>query len=67
MSSILDRATHKKIELDAMYRLEHGTEDKAKLKAAVPGVAQIAEHQSTKKEDYLLNQLARQKFRVRLD
>ncbi len=59
-----DRETHKKIERDAMYRLEHGSDDKNKLKNAIPGIKQIQALQMEKKDDYLLNKLARQKFRV---
>ena len=59
-----DRETHKKIEQDAMYRLEHGSDDKNKLKSAIPGIKQIQALQMDKKNDYLLNKLARRKFRV---
>ena len=59
-----DRETHKKIERDAMYRLEHGSDDKNKLKSAIPGIKQIQALQMDKKDDYLLNKLARRKFRV---
>ena len=59
-----DRETHKKIERDAMYRLEHGSDDKNKLKNAIPGIKQIQALQMEKKDDYLLNKLARRKFRV---
>ncbi len=59
-----DRDTHKKIERDAMYKLEHGSEDKSILKNRVPGLKQIEALQLNKKDDYLLNKLARNKFRV---
>ena len=47
-----------------MYRLEHGSDDKNKLKSAIPGIKQIQALQMDKKDDYLLNKLARRKFRV---
>ncbi len=47
-----------------MYKLEHGSEDKSILKNRVPGLKQIEALQLNKKDDYLLNKLARNKFRV---
>ena len=49
---------------DAMYKLEHGVSDKDKIKAAKPTIHQLTQMQYDKKDDYLLNKLARNKFRV---
>ncbi len=48
-----------------MYKLEHGAEDQAKMKKAIPGIAQIERMQAQYKDDYMLNKLARNKFRVK--
>lgn len=58
-----DRESQKKLALDAMYKLEHGSEDQSKVKKAMPMLARMAEKQAGLKEDYLLNKLAREKFR----
>ena len=63
---LTDKSTQKKLALDAMYKLEHGVEDKVKVKQAIPGLGQLEQVQALKKDDYLLNKLARQKFRVRV-
>ena len=47
-----------------MYRLEHGADDKGKIKAAIPGIKQIELQNRQWKDDYALNRLARDKFRV---
>ena len=52
------------MKLDAMYGLEHGTEDRAKLKARLPGLHDIERAQSKWKDDYELNTQARNMFRV---
>ena len=64
MFYIQDRDTHKKLVTDAMYKLEHSSEDSAKLKRVAPTIGTIEERQSQWKDDYLLNKLARAKFRV---
>ncbi|XP_074642683.1 coiled-coil domain-containing protein 130 homolog [Tubulanus polymorphus] len=58
-----DRSKIKKLATDPMYKLEHGSEDKTKIKNAVPALAQISDIKSVYKDDYMLNKLARQKFR----
>lgn len=58
-----DRASQKKLATDAMYKLEHGFEDKGKSSAAFPGIIQIEKRQALYKDDYMLNKLARKKFR----
>ena len=59
-----DKDTHKKLALDAMYQLEHGANDKTKMKKAMPALAEIEEKQSVNKDDYMLNKMARNIFRV---
>ena len=59
-----DKSDIKKLATDAMFKLEHGVEDKAKQKKVIPGIAEIAEAQSSKKDDYMLNRIARNMFRV---
>lgn len=64
LSYLADRESQKKLATDSMYKLEHGTDDVNRSKAAIPGIAQIVELQAMHKDDYLLNQLARKRFRV---
>ena len=64
---IVDKATQKKLATDAMYMLEHGVDDKAKVTAALPGIAQIEQLQTAWKDDYSLNKQLRNKFRVCVD
>ena len=47
-----------------MFKLEHGVNDKSKIKNRIPGLNELAELQSVKKDDYMINKLARKKFRV---
>ena len=47
-----------------MFKLEHGTDDKQKLKAKIPGLAEIEGAQSKWRDDDLLNSQARSMFRV---
>ena len=49
---------------DAMFKLEHVANDQAKIKMSIPGISEITQLQKQKKDDYLLNSLARKKFRV---
>ena len=62
--SFLERDTIKKLATDAMFKLEHGVNDKSKIKNRIPGLNELAELQSVKKDDYMINKLARKKFRV---
>lgn len=55
----------KKLETDAMYRLEHGAADQGKLQRALPTLSNIQEAQSAWKDDFALNSMLRRKFRVR--
>ncbi|KAI0230604.1 coiled-coil domain containing 130 [Lamellibrachia satsuma] len=59
-----DKNTQKKMATDAMYMLEHGVDDKAKIKAALPGIAQIEQLQTAWKDDYSLNKQLRNTFRA---
>lgn len=54
-----------KLEMDAMYQLEHGAKDQSKLQRALPTLQNIQEAQNAWKDDFVLNSLLRQKFRVR--
>jgi len=63
---LADRATQKKLALDSMYKLEHGVDDQSRGKSSAPTIAQVVELQAAHKDDFLLNQLARKQFRVRL-
>uniref|UniRef100_F6YF99 Probable splicing factor YJU2B n=1 Tax=Ornithorhynchus anatinus TaxID=9258 RepID=F6YF99_ORNAN len=53
----------KKLETDAMFRLEHGTADRGKLQKAIPTLSNIQEAQSAWKDDFALNSMLRRKFR----
>ncbi|XP_020654410.3 putative splicing factor YJU2B [Pogona vitticeps] len=52
-----------KLETDAMYRLEHGSNDQSKLQRVLPTLQNIQEAQSAWKDDFALNSLLRRKFR----
>uniref|UniRef100_A0A8C3TF77 Probable splicing factor YJU2B n=1 Tax=Chelydra serpentina TaxID=8475 RepID=A0A8C3TF77_CHESE len=53
----------KKLETDAMYRLEHGAVDQSKLQRAIPTLSNIQEAQSAWKDDFAINSMLRRKFR----
>ncbi|CAG5122071.1 unnamed protein product [Candidula unifasciata] len=59
-----DKATQKKLATDPMYKLEHGTDDQQKGKAKVMSLAQIEESRMSMLDDYILNRIARDKFRA---
>lgn len=48
-----------------MYKLDHGGKDKEKLRAAIPSLSELQEHQAGWKDDFDLNRTLRKKFRVR--
>ncbi|KAG2470427.1 CC130 protein, partial [Polypterus senegalus] len=52
-----------KLETDAMFKLEHGTQDKEKLQRAIPSLANIIDMQEAWKDDFQLNCQLRNKFR----
>ena len=62
---VSDKNDIKKMNSDAMFKLEHGEDDKAKLKAKVAGLSELEAKQSRWKDDDLLNAQARNVFRVR--
>ncbi|XP_069127802.1 coiled-coil domain-containing protein 130 homolog isoform X2 [Argopecten irradians] len=59
-----DKATQKKLATDAMYKLEHGSDDKDAGKSRVMNLGQIEGQRDQWKDDYLINKLAREKFRT---
>lgn len=61
---ILDKATQKKLATDAMYKLEHGSDDKQRGKLVIPTIGQITDERYQYKDDYIINKIARDKFRV---
>lgn len=61
---LVDRATQKKLALDSMYKLEHGVDDQSRGKSSAPTIARVVEMQAAHRDDFLLNQLARKRFRV---
>lgn len=58
-----DRATHKKMATDAMFKLEHGSDDHKKGRAVVMNLSNLEGRRDEWKDDYVLNKIARQKFR----
>ena len=49
---------------DAMFKLEHGSDDVKKGKAIVMTLSNLEGRRDGWKDDYILNKIARQKFRV---
>ena len=49
---------------DPMYKLEHGSDDKDRGKVNQMSVAQIEDMRESWLDDYMLNKMARNKFRV---
>lgn len=60
----IDRATHKKLETDPMFKLNHDFVDKTKKLDAAPEFHDIVDKRSEWRDDYSLNKMARQAFRV---
>ncbi|XP_025109725.1 coiled-coil domain-containing protein 130 homolog [Pomacea canaliculata] len=60
-----DKGTQKKLATDPMYKLEHGSDDQYRGKSSVPSIAQIEDMRDAWQDDYILNRLARNKFRRR--
>ena len=50
--------------IDPMFKLEHGSDDTVKGQKAKANLSIIESMRQDKKDDYLLNKLARHKFRV---
>lgn len=60
------RETHRKLETDPMFALEHRTDDVQKKSDAVPTMEKLEERQGRWKDDYLLNKAARNKVQQAL-
>lgn len=60
-----DKEVSKKLANDAMFKLEHGVEDKDKKKAAAPIIYKLENLQGRWKDDYALNQHLRKQFRTK--
>ncbi|XP_076440746.1 coiled-coil domain-containing protein 130 homolog [Babylonia areolata] len=58
-----DKATQKKLATDPMYKLEHGSDDKQRGQTTQMSVAQIENSREVWLDDYMLNKIARNKFR----
>ncbi|KAJ8306449.1 hypothetical protein KUTeg_016994, partial [Tegillarca granosa] len=58
-----DKATQKKMATDAMYKLEHGSDDIQQGNSRKQNLGHLEDRLSQFKDDYLLNKLARGKFR----
>jgi len=50
--------------IDPMFKLEHGSDDTVKGQKAKANLSIIESMRQDRKDDYLLNKLARHKFRV---
>jgi len=61
--ALTDKEDAKKMAVDAMFKLEHGVEDKQKSKEVLPTLEQLKEVQSIWNDDYAANQLLRKRFR----
>ncbi|XP_062311803.1 probable splicing factor YJU2B [Osmerus eperlanus] len=59
-----ERTDKEKLETDPMFKLDHGGKDKEKLRAALPSLSQIQEHQEGWRDDFQLNSTLRRKFRT---
>uniref|UniRef100_A0A1A8JVY3 Probable splicing factor YJU2B n=1 Tax=Nothobranchius kuhntae TaxID=321403 RepID=A0A1A8JVY3_NOTKU len=59
-----ERLEKEKLETDAMFKLDHGGKDKAKLTKALPSLSEIQDHQAGWKDDFQLNSSLRRKFRT---
>lgn len=59
-----ERTEKEKLETDAMYKLDHGGKDKEKLRAAVPSLSELQQHQARWKDDFELNCDLRKNFRT---
>ena len=59
-----DKVTQKKLATDPMFKLEHSSNDQQGGKATHLSVAQIEDLRNSWSDDYMLNKMARTKFRV---
>lgn len=58
-----EHSEKEKLETDAMFKLDHGGKDKEKLRAAIPSLSDLQDHQAGWKDDFQLNSSLRRKFR----
>uniref|UniRef100_A0A1E1XCT5 Putative zinc finger protein n=1 Tax=Amblyomma aureolatum TaxID=187763 RepID=A0A1E1XCT5_9ACAR len=58
-----DKEIGKKMATDAMFKLEHDVDDKAKVKVVTPALARLEHLQDRWRDDYSANQLLRNSFR----
>lgn len=58
-----DKEVGKKLATDAMYKLEHDVDDKAKVKVSTPALARLEHLQDRWRDDYTANQALRKTFR----
>jgi len=56
----------KKMATDAMFKLEHVSDDTKKGTKALSSLSSLEERREEWRDDYELNKLARSKFRVRI-
>ncbi|XP_068615918.1 probable splicing factor YJU2B [Brachionichthys hirsutus] len=59
-----ERAEKEKLEMDAMFKLDHSGKDKEKLRKALPSLNELQEYQSGWKDDFQLNSSLRRTFRT---
>jgi len=58
------RETHRKLENDPMFALEHMTDDVQKQTDTLPTMERLEKHQAKWKDDYIINKIARNKVCV---
>ncbi|KAL4236251.1 hypothetical protein ACF0H5_004638 [Mactra antiquata] len=58
-----DKAVQKKMVTDPMFKLEHGSDDIQKGKKALHKITSLETRREEWKDDYILNKIAREKFR----
>ncbi|XP_077500434.1 coiled-coil domain-containing protein 130 homolog [Amblyomma americanum] len=58
-----DKEIGKKMATDAMFKLEHDVDDKAKVKVVTPALQRLEHLQDRWRDDYSANQLLRKSFR----
>ena len=62
-----DKAVGRKLADDAMYKLEHESEDKGKSQDAKPRIEHISHIQDRVKDDYLANRMLRYRYHTGQD
>ncbi|KAK6989988.1 coiled-coil domain-containing protein 130 [Biomphalaria glabrata] len=59
-----DKNTQKKLATDAMFKLEHGSNDQQKGAEKTQSLAVLEESKISMQDDYILNRMARDQFRA---